>query len=218
MSPPSVQPSGPSVRNRVRLPRIPAPPPQPPSTPPPAQATAQDAGSSNSNSESPNMPSIFYEAFKNMIPSSNTEIILYIILVLIVILFIKLVEYTHIQSYVKNTSRCYKNVNLHNYSENTYIIKGFTMSNISILKVTYDFKEKKSSVEITAPKGTVLNKVKIPLYNIRTRDFEEIEKIFYGETDFDLLNESMIYEGNPELVRFMQYLNTDFFDNKMMAV
>ena len=113
MSPSSVQPRW--VHNRVGLPRISpqpvaAPPPPPP--PPPVEATAQDAGSSNSNSESPNMPSIFYEAFKNMIPSSNTEIILYIILVLIVILFIKLVEYTHIQSYVKNTSRCYKNVNL----------------------------------------------------------------------------------------------------------
>jgi hypothetical protein len=157
----------------------------------------------------------FKEAFKNIMPNDLTEIVLYIILVSIIILFIKLVQYTYIQSYIRDTSRCYKKAMENNYAADTYIIRGYTMSNIEIVNITYQFKEKKSTVEITVPKGDVLNKIKVPLYNIRTRDIEEIEKVFYGETDFDLLNETMVYEGNPELVKFMQFLTTDFFDNKL---
>jgi hypothetical protein len=157
----------------------------------------------------------FKEALTNIMPYDLTEIFLYIILVSIIILFIKLVQYTYIQSYIRDTSRCYKKAMQHNYTTDTYIIRGYTMSNIEIVKITYQFKEKKSTMEITVPKGDVLNKIKVPLYNIRTRDIEEIEKVFYAETDFDLLNETMVYEGNPELVKFMQFLTTDFFDNKL---
>jgi hypothetical protein len=91
------------------------------------------------------------------------------------------------------------------------------MNRIEILKITYDFKTKDTKVEIMAPKGEVLNKIKVPLYNIRTRDVDEIEKVFYSEVDYDLLNETMIYEGNPELIQFMQLQSTKFFDKKLEA-
>ena len=159
----------------------------------------------------------FYEAFKNIIPSEPTEFVLYVLLALSIVLFIKLIEYTNIQNYIRETSRCYKNAMFSNYSADKYIIKGYTLENIEILKIIYDFKDKTSIIQITAPKGDVLNKIKIPLYNIKTREIDEIDKLFYSEIDYDLLNESMIYEGNPELVQFMQLLNTRFFDKKYEA-
>jgi len=100
------------------------------------------------------------------------------------------------------------------YSADTYIIKGYTMERVEILKIVYDFKSKDSTFEIKAPKGEVLNKIKFPLYNIRTRDIDEIEKVFYSEIDYELLNSNMLYEGNAELVQFMQILSTRFFENK----
>lgn len=159
----------------------------------------------------------FYEALKNVMPSSLIEIVLYILLMLSIFLFIKLVEYTNIQQYIKETSRCYKNAMLSNYSADKYVIKGYTMDRLEILKITYDFKDKTATPEITAPKGTVINKIKFPLYNLKTRDVDEIEKIFYSDLDYDLLNETIIYEGNPELVMFMKVLSTRFFDKKFEA-
>jgi hypothetical protein len=88
------------------------------------------------------------------------------------------------------------------------------MERVEILKIVYDFKSKDSTFEIKAPKGKVLNKIKFPLYNIRTRDIDEIEKVFYSEIDYELLNSNMLYEGNAELVQFMQILSTRFFENK----
>jgi hypothetical protein len=46
------------------------------------------------------------------------------------------------------------------------------------------------------------------------RDIDEIEKVFYSEIDYELLNSNMLYEGNAELVQFMQILSTRFFENK----
>ena len=103
------------------------------------------------------------------------------------------------------------------YVADTYIIKGFTMDKVEILKIIYDFKTKDQTFEITAPKGTVINKIKFPLYNLRTRDIDEIETVFSSEIDYDLLNESMLYEGNTELVQFMQILSTRFFEKKFEA-
>lgn len=160
---------------------------------------------------------IFYDLFKefkNILPSSSAEGILYIVVVIVIILIVKLLEYTNIQMYIKSTSRCYRNVMLSNYSADTYIIKGYTMDNVEIIKVVYDFKELTSTIEIKAPKGTVLNKLKIDIYNLKTREIDELQKIFYSVIDYDLLNEGMIYEGTPELVKFMQLYNTSFFEKK----
>lgn len=154
------------------------------------------------------------DSIKYMMPSSVTELVLYLILVFILILFIKLLEYTHIQTYIKTTSRCYRNAMLSNYSADTYVLKGYTMDNIEIVKITYKFKELDQTIDITAPKGTVLNKIKIPLYNLKTRETDEIERTFYSEIDYDLENEGMIYEGYPELVKFMQLSSTTFFEKK----
>jgi hypothetical protein len=106
---------------------------------------------------------------------------------------------------------------LSNYSADVYVLKGYTIDRVEILKIIYDFKEKTQSVTITAPKGTVINKIKIPLYDIKARDVEEIEKVFYADINYDLLNENMIYEGHPELIKFMQLLTTQFFEKKIEA-
>jgi hypothetical protein len=141
------------------------------------------------------------------------KIFLYLILCVICIIFFKLIEYTNIQSYIVETSRCFRKVNIKNYSENTYVIKGYTQTHIEVVKIIYNFAKKTHAVEIVAPKGDVLNKLNIPIYNIRTRQIEEIDRIFYAEIEFE---QPFVYEGNPELISFMQYYNTDFFENKML--
>ena len=151
-------------------------------------------------------------------PHSFTEIALFIILCIIVIIFINLFNYTEIQKNVKAYSRCYKNTKLSSIRSNEYAIIGYTLKeNIEILKITYDFKKKESKVEITAPQGSVVNKIEVPLYDLKTYEVATIEKTFTSENNFNLLEADMMYVGHPELVRFMQYGNTDFFEKILFA-
>ena len=150
-------------------------------------------------------------------PNSITEIVLFIILCIIVLIVINLFHYTSIQQTVKKYSRCYKNRALSSIVSNEYSIIGYSLTNIEILKITYDFKEKKSKIEITAPMGSILNKIEIKLYNLKTYEVDSIDKTFYSQMDFNLLKDDMIYIGHPELVRFMQFGNTDFFEKQLFS-
>jgi hypothetical protein len=121
------------------------------------------------------------------------------------------------QQRVKQYSRCYKDRVLSSTNTNDYTIIGYSLTNIEILKITYDFKQKTSKIEITAPPGSVVNKVDIILYNLKTYEVESVEKTFTSTVNYELLTTDMIYVGNPELVRFMQFGNTDFFEKKLFT-
>ena len=156
---------------------------------------------------------------KDLIPHSFTEVVLFIILCIIIIIFINLFHFTMVQKKVKANSRCYKSTVLSSTRANEYSIIGYTLKeNIEILRVSYDFKKKESVIEITAPAGTVVNKVELKLYNLKTYEAETIEKTFNSTMNFNLLDNAMIFTGNHELVRFMQYGNTDFFEKILFAV
>ena len=154
----------------------------------------------------------------DLMPQSFTEIILFIILSVIVIIFINLFHYTTIQQKVKQYSRCYKNTVLSSIRSNEYSIIGYTLKeNKEILRITYDFKKKKSTIEITAPPGSVVNIIEVPLYNLKTYEVDNIQKTFTSTMNYNLLEEDMIYVGPPELVRFMQFRNTDFFEKILFS-
>jgi hypothetical protein len=156
--------------------------------------------------------------FKSLSPHSLTEILLFVICCIIVIIFIHLFNYTIIQQKVKKHSRCYKNAILSSTRTNEYSVIGYTLKeNIEILKITYDFKNKTSTIKITAPPGSVINKIEFQLYNLKTFDVDTVEKTFNSTMNFNLLEEEMLYIGHPELVRFMQYGNTDFFEKILFS-
>lgn len=154
----------------------------------------------------------------DLLPHSFTEVALFIILCVIVIIFINLYHYTMVQKKVKAYSRCYKSTILSSIRANEYSIIGYSVKeNVEILKITYDFKHKLSKIEITAPPGSIVNKITVSHYNLKTYEVGTIEKTFNSTSNFNLLEEDMIYIGHPELVRFMQYGNTDFFEKILFS-
>lgn len=154
----------------------------------------------------------------DLMPHSFTEVALFIIICIIVIIFINLFHYTTVQKKVKDYSRCYKNTMLSSIRANEYSIIGYTLKeNVEILKITYNFKQKEYTIDITSPPGSVINKVEVNVYNLKTYEVDTIEKTFNSTMNFNLLEEDMMYMGHPELVRFMQYGNTDFFEKILFA-
>jgi hypothetical protein len=70
---------------------------------------------------------------------------------------------------------------------------------------------------MTAPAGSVSNKISLRVYDLKTYKTENIEKSFYSIMDYELMTKDIIYIGHPELVRFMQFGNTDFFEKILFA-
>jgi len=161
-----------------------------------------------------------FNSVKKTVPTffpDSIELLLFIILCALTITLINLIQYTNIQKRVKNTSRCYKNRMLSSIRSNEYTLIGSTITNVEIVRITYNFKDKKYTVEMTAPAGSVSNKISLRVYDLKTYKTENIEKSFYSIMDYELMTKDIIYIGHPELVRFMQFGNTDFFEKILFA-
>lgn len=141
------------------------------------------------------------------------ELLLFIVIYTIVIIMINIFHYTRIEQKVKKHTRC---KNPSDKGQTVYKLIATSMSNNDIFEVIYDFNKKTFAIEQLCPVGTVMNKVRIPVYNMEMYQIEEIDKIFSCEQNFDLGNgTNLIYKGDAELVRFMQFHNTDFFEKKL---
>lgn len=153
-----------------------------------------------------------YSIFSPFIPTFS-EFLLFAVICAIVIIIVNLFHHTHIEQKVKKHTRCR---NPSDKGQTIYKIVGTSMSNVDIFEIIYDFNNKAFIIEQKCPIGNVNNKVRLPVYNIEMYQTEEIEKIFTCEQNFDLANgNNIIYSGDPELVRFMQFRNTDFFEKKL---
>ena len=150
------------------------------------------------------------------VPRSFSEVFLFIITVAIVIIVVTLFHYTSIQRRVKKESRCYRDALLNRPGVGVYVLKGYASSGEEVFEIEYDIGAKKYTVNQKCTPGNVQNKVEIPVYDISTRTTQTMEKVFNCEVDFQLQNgASVVWGGYPELVRFAQYMNTDFFDRML---
>jgi hypothetical protein len=162
-----------------------------------------------------------YESVRNTLRSAMptlSEGLLFIILCVIVLIIVNLFHYTFVQNEIKKTSRCYKEKMQNTTGQFAYSVKALSVDNKEIYEVVYDFKLKNSVTTQLCIEGSILNKFKIPLYDMKTNSVQEVEKIFGCEEKFDSdFGMNIIYTGHPELVRFMQFQNTDFFDKKLFS-
>lgn len=153
------------------------------------------------------------------IPISFSEAFLFIITVTLVIIVVNLFHHTAIQRKIKQESRCYRDALVSRPNVGVYTVKGYSMTRGNeIFEVVYDLGAKTFTVNQKCTTGNMQNRVKIPVFSLQTYTMEEMEKVFLCEENFDLDNGvNVIYRGHPELVRFMQYGNTDFFDKMLTS-
>lgn len=153
------------------------------------------------------------------LPISFSEAFLFIITVTMVVIVVNLFHYTSIQRQIKQDSRCYRDALINRPNVGVFTVKGYSMKDgKEVFEVVYDLGEKTFKVNQVCSQGNVQNKVRLPVYNLQTYQTEEMEKIFNCEENFQLEGGTqVVYRGYPDLVRFMQYGNTDFFDKMLLA-
>jgi hypothetical protein len=147
------------------------------------------------------------------------ELVLYVVICVLIIIIVNLFHYTMVQTRIKRTSRCYREKVESTEGQSIYSVKAISLTdNIEIFEIIYDFKTKDFTINQLCPTGPILNRFAIPVYNMKTYVPTEIEKLYQCEEKFDVDNGSnIIFKGHPELVRFMQFQNTDFFDKKLIV-
>lgn len=168
------------------------------------------------------MSNEFIETFKkiggwivNQLPTDLTEILLFSITIGLIIIIASLIHYTRINSRVKSESRCYKDKNESNLEYGVYKVTAYSPDGIEIYDVTYDIGAKQYSIKQKCKEGTVQNKVSIRVYDLGRKQIDRIDRIFECDKDYNLRNINLYYRGDPGLVRFMEYSNTEFFEKVM---
>lgn len=155
----------------------------------------------------------------SILPKSAIEGALFIILAIIVIIVINLFHYTMVHSRIKRESRCYREKINTSGGQFVYSVKATSLqSGVEIFEIIYDFKAKNYTINQVCPIGNITNKFIIPVYDMNKYTVMYVEKIYLCQEIFDSdAGSNIVYKGHPQLVRFMQFQNTDFFDSKLMV-
>lgn len=151
----------------------------------------------------------------NQLPTDLTEILLFSITVGLIIIIASLIHYTRINSRVQSESRCYRDKNESNLSEGVYKITAYDPNGTEIYDVTYDIGAKQYTIQQKCKEGTVQNKISIRVYDLGRKQIDRIDRIFECDKDYNLRTTNLYYRGDPGLVRFMEYSNTEFFEKVM---
>ena len=148
-------------------------------------------------------------------PTDLTEIMLFSISIGLIIIIASLIHYTQINYRIQNESRCYRDRVESNLSYGVYKVSAYNPEGVQLYEITYDIGAKQYTIEQKCPKGTVQNKTNIRVYDLSRKQIDRVDRIFECDKNYDLKNITIYYKGDPGLVRFMEYSNTDFFDRAL---
>ena len=151
------------------------------------------------------------------LPKDFTEILLFSITIALIIIITSLIHYTTINSRIQKESRCYRDKQDSNIGQGVYQLSAYTKDGTIIYAVTYDVGAKQYTIEQKCPGGEVQNKVSIRVYDLGRKQMDRVEKIFECDKNYSLRDATLYYRGDPGLVRFMEYGNTEFFERVSAA-
>ena len=160
----------------------------------------------------------FLDVFKhNFHPG---EIFLNILFISLIIIICMIIYWDTINSRVAQTSRCKRQMDLYNKNKGIYTIKANDKMRNPLYNITYDTHQYNTDVECSCKGGKYVNYFNnIPVKNLRTNKDVKVDKICSCDKYYNvsILNENIVYDGEPGLLRYMNANNSDFFDNLVYA-
>lgn len=152
------------------------------------------------------------KAFKTLLPKDITEIILFSITIILIVIIVNLFHFSNINRRVKKQSRCYREKSESVVGRGVYKVTAVSVSGDDIYEVVYDVEAKSYNIIQKCEEGPIQNKVTIRVYDLNRRTIDRVDKIFSSSKNYELNIKAPYFKGDPGLVRFMDYGNTDFFD------
>lgn len=144
------------------------------------------------------------------------EFILYFLTVVFIVLLVKLFHHNRVQQIIRQSSRCLRERSI-GQKGGVYSVSAFTRDNEPLYTVSYDVKNKSSSVECACKKGPNSNTFSTKVYNLRdpTAGTSNTQKVCLCDTYLESKEKPTYYSGYPGLIRYMYSNDTSFFQNAL---
>jgi len=153
-------------------------------------------------------------------PFTSSEFFLNILFIGLVIIISFIIYWDTINVRVSSTSRCKRQMDIYNKNKGMFIINAKDKSKEPLYTITYDTKQNNTNVECTCKSGKYINYFNnIPVKNMRTNKDVKVDKVCQCDRYYNvgMLNENVIYDGEPGIIRYMTTTSSDFFDNLVYA-
>ncbi len=148
------------------------------------------------------------------------ELFLNILFIIIIILFSMIIYWNTINMRVAARSRCKRQLDIFNKNKGVYVINATDRSKDPLFKITYDTNQNNTNVECTCKTGKYVNYFKdIKVKDTKTNNDTKVEKICSCDKYYNvgLVDENIIYNGEPGILRYMTTDNSDFFDSMLFS-
>ncbi len=148
------------------------------------------------------------------------ELFINLLFIILVIIISMIIYWDTINNSVAKHSRCKRQMDIYNKTKGMYVINALDKSRDPLYTISYDINQNNTNVECSCKTGKYINYFNnIPVKNLRNNRDEKIDKICSCDKYYNVgvLNENIMYDGEPGVMRYMTTNNSDFFDNIVYA-
>lgn len=148
------------------------------------------------------------------------EIGLNLLFICIVIIFSLILYWDSINRQVSRTSRCKRQMDIYNKNKGVYIINASDKAKQPLYKISYDTNQKNINVECACKGGNFVNEFNgIKVKDMRGNKDTQVDKVCSCDKFYNtgIINENILYDGEPGILRYMTTGNSDFFDNVLFS-
>lgn len=168
------------------------------------------------------MSSIIYKIYDAFNEKYSTgEIILNTLFIIIVIVIFTILYWDNINTKVNKVSRCKRQMEIYNNKDKgEYIIHATDKSKEKLFDIIYDTKQFNTNVECKCEPGKYINNFNnIPVKDMKKNKDVKINKVCSCDKYYNtgMINENVIYDGEPGIIRYMTTDNGDFFDQLVFS-
>lgn len=146
------------------------------------------------------------------------EILLNLLFIIILITLSVILYWDNINTKVNKISRCKRQIEISN--KNQFIIHATDKSNNNLFEIEYDTNQYNTNVECKCKPGKYINNFEnIPVKDLKQNKDVKINKVCSCDKYYNtgMINENIVYDGEPGILRYMTTKNSDFFDQLVYA-
>jgi len=143
------------------------------------------------------------------------ELLLNFLFICLVFIISMIIYWDTVNGRVSRTSRCKRQMDIYNKNKGTYVISATDKSRQPLYRITYDTNQKNTNVECSCTPGKYMNNFNdIPLKDMRKNKNVKVDKVCACDKYYNIgmINENVLYDGEPGLLRYMTTNDSDFFD------
>lgn len=144
------------------------------------------------------------------------EIILNSLFIGLFMIISMIIYWDSVNSRVSKTSRCKRQMDAYNKNKGSYVINATDKSKQKLFSITYDTNQNTTSLKCECEPGKYVNYFNdIPIKNMKNNKDVKESKICSCDKNHNvgMVNENIMYDGEPGILRYMTTQNSDFFNN-----